>query len=351
MVAAKSRLRTKVTATLAAARSSVIAMSRCSMRGAISATTAATCWRRSGFARLSTNTRTGRSYLRMRSARPATASSAPKAILKKPSMICSSVKVFCSAARSRAMRGCSARVRSTDKASTSDASATDVRARRAQRYAARARMGGASARRGEPGGAALQGADAVGEAAARFLAARRRRAIHRAGRRAGFRKNGLDARTGAFEHRGEPHHLRRHVVDPFAQQRVLDALGGPRRFGIALHRGDLALELRALLARPVELRLGRCFLRGERVGCRAVAAIDARQLLTQVGLDAARRLEVEPQLIALGPAVAQPAGLFGQSRFKFGHAPAENLGLGCLHGQLVLELPDPFAQFLHLPAL
>ena len=82
-----------------------------------------------------------------------------------------------------------------------------------------------------------------------------------------------------------------------------------------------------------------------------MAAIDARQLLTQVGLDAAHRLEVEPQLIALAFALAQHAGLFGQSRFKFGHAPAENLGLGCLHGQLVLELPDPFAQLLHLPAL
>ena len=53
---------------------------------------ASTCGVRSGVARLSMKTRTGPSYLRMRSTPPATWNSAPKVTLKKPSMISASVK-------------------------------------------------------------------------------------------------------------------------------------------------------------------------------------------------------------------------------------------------------------------
>ena len=54
-----------------------------------------------GVARLSMKTRTGPSYLRMRSTPPATWNSAPNVTLKKPSMISASVKVLRSAARRR----------------------------------------------------------------------------------------------------------------------------------------------------------------------------------------------------------------------------------------------------------
>src|SRR6185437_5515695 len=72
---------------------SAMAMSRCCTCWPISATTLASSALRSG--RLPpANTRTGPSYLRMRSTRPASWNSVPKLVLKNPSMISASVKSF-----------------------------------------------------------------------------------------------------------------------------------------------------------------------------------------------------------------------------------------------------------------
>ena len=66
----------------------IVRASRCfPLPEELSATTSATCLLRSGLARFSTNTRTGTSYLRTRSTRPATWNSAPNTIRKKPSTI------------------------------------------------------------------------------------------------------------------------------------------------------------------------------------------------------------------------------------------------------------------------
>src|SRR5438045_1802189 len=73
----------------------------------MSATTFASCSYRS--ARLpSANTRTGASYLRMRSTRPARWYSAPNAVFRNPSMISLSVKAFFSVRWREAMEGISA---------------------------------------------------------------------------------------------------------------------------------------------------------------------------------------------------------------------------------------------------
>src|SRR5437899_1226355 len=73
----------------------------------MSATTFASCVLRSG--RLaSANTRTGASYFRMRSTRPARWYSAPNAVFKNPSMISLSVNVFFSARWRDATAGISA---------------------------------------------------------------------------------------------------------------------------------------------------------------------------------------------------------------------------------------------------
>ena len=56
----------------------------------------------------SANTRTGVSYFRMRSTRPASWNSAPNAVLRNPSTISLSVKVFFSARWRAAMAGISA---------------------------------------------------------------------------------------------------------------------------------------------------------------------------------------------------------------------------------------------------
>src|SRR5216684_7315649 len=73
----------------------------------MSATTFASCSFRS--ARLpSANTRTGASYFRMRSTRPARWYSAPNAVFRNPSVISLSVKVFFSARWRDAMAGISA---------------------------------------------------------------------------------------------------------------------------------------------------------------------------------------------------------------------------------------------------
>src|SRR6185312_9030424 len=72
---------------------SAMAMSRCCTCWPISATTLASSALRSG--RLPpANTRTGPSYLRMRSTRPASWNSVPKLVLKNPSMISAAVKSF-----------------------------------------------------------------------------------------------------------------------------------------------------------------------------------------------------------------------------------------------------------------
>ena len=65
----------------------------------MSATIVAIWARRSGAPRLTTKTRTGSSNLRMRSARRSNCSSAPNAVLKKPSLISASLKLVRSAAR------------------------------------------------------------------------------------------------------------------------------------------------------------------------------------------------------------------------------------------------------------
>src|SRR6185437_13696798 len=108
MVRGRSRSRTRLTTTLAPSRDSVIAISRCCTRRAMSATTLASSAFRSGRTVPSANTRTGMLYFRMRSTRPARWNSAPNAVLRNPSMISVSVKVFFSARWREAMAGISA---------------------------------------------------------------------------------------------------------------------------------------------------------------------------------------------------------------------------------------------------
>src|SRR5947207_2919325 len=107
MVRNRSRSRTSLTVTLALLLVSAMAMSRCRTRCAMSATTFASCSFRS--ARLpSANTRTGASYFRMRSTRPARWYSAPNAVFINPSMISLSVNVFFSTRWRDAMAAISA---------------------------------------------------------------------------------------------------------------------------------------------------------------------------------------------------------------------------------------------------
>ena len=122
---------------------------------------------------------------------------------------------------------------------------------------------GAGSRRGARG-CGLQRADAVGERALvvvrRFSAVRaafRARTIEVLHPRAPgltafgnrLRQHGFDRRTGAFEHGREAGHLGRDVIDPLAQERVLDPLGRPGGLRIALHGRNLALQPAAVLDR------------------------------------------------------------------------------------------------------
>ena len=63
-----------------------------------------------------------------------------------------------------------------------------------------------------------------------------------------------------------------------------------------------------------------------------------RELLAQVGLDPARRIDVGAQLVALALAVGEQARLLGQPHLHVGDAPAQDLGFGGLRRELALEL-------------
>ena len=158
-------------------------------------------------------------------------------------------------------------------------------------------------------------------------------------------------RAGAFEHRGQPRHFGRDVVDALAQQRVLDPLGRPGRFRLALHRGELALQLGAILARALELAFGHRLFGAQRFGGARVAALDGAELLAQIGLDAPRRVHIHAQLVALALAVGEHARLLGQPHLHVGDAAAHDLGFAGLRRELALELADAGAEVLHVAAL
>src|SRR3954467_14541761 len=129
MVRNRSRSRTSFTRTFAASLESIMAMSRCCTRLPMSATTFASCALRSARS-LSAKTRTGPSNLRMRSTRPARWYSAPNAVLRKPSTISPSVKLFFSARWREAIAGNSP---ATAMVAVSGTSATVASASRAMR--------------------------------------------------------------------------------------------------------------------------------------------------------------------------------------------------------------------------
>ena len=83
----------------------------------------------------------------------------------------------------------------------------------------------------------------------------------------------------------------------------------------------------------------------------AVAALDGAELLAQIGLDPARRIDIDAQLVALALAVGEQARLLGQPHFHVGDAAAHDLGFGGLRRELALELADAGAEVLHVAAL
>src|SRR4029079_10445381 len=68
-------------------------------------------------------------------------------------------------------------------------------------------------------------------------------------------KQGFDRRVAAVERNRQPRDLGGSVVDPFAQDGIFHAFRRPGLLGLALHRGDLLLQL-ALFS----LRLGELIL-------------------------------------------------------------------------------------------
>ena len=146
-------------------------------------------------------------------------------------------------------------------------------------------------------------------------------------------------RAGPFQHRGEARDFRRDVVDALAQQRVLDPLGRPGRFRLALHRGKLrAAAWRGPRAR---VRAGSrpCVFSARSASvARAVAALDGAELLAQIGLDPPRRIDIDAQLVALALAVGEHARLLGQPHLHVGDAAAHDLGFVGLRRELALEL-------------
>ena len=119
-------------------------------------------------------------------------------------------------------------------------------------------------------------------------------------------------RARAFERRGEAGDFGGDVVDALAQQRVLDALGRPGRFRVALHDRKLALQLVALLDRERELGfelldIGAEFVRGD-----GAAAADGGQFAAQIGLGLARGFGVVAQLFDLIIALGERAALVAE---------------------------------------
>ena len=115
-------------------------------------------------------------------------------------------------------------------------------------------------------------------------------------------------------------------------------------FGLALHRGQLALQLGAVLARAVELAFGQHLFAAQRLGRGVVAPLDGRELLAQIGLDAARRVKIGAQLVALALAVGEHARLLGKAQLEVGHAAAHDLGFGRLRRELAFQIADAQAR-------
>jgi len=81
-----------------------------------------------------------------------------------------------------------------------------------------------------------------------------------AGDRPVCRQHGLDRRIRPFELHREFGDFGGDIVDAFAQQRILHALGRPRALGLLLDRVDIALQLAALVARDTKLFFDRGLL-------------------------------------------------------------------------------------------
>src|SRR5215216_475319 len=276
------------------------------------------------------NTRTGPSYLRITSVRPRRRSSAPNTVLKNPRAISASLNVLRSAAR-RALISASSPPAGAPLASRR-APNSKIKAGRTIRAgimahrpcrAAGLRSGG----RREPGGARLQGADAIRKAALGILdgdhgrilrACHWRRAVGGglSARRGRLGQNGIDRRIRALQRGSEPRDLGRDVIDAFAQQRILDPLGRPRRLSLALHGCQFALQLCPLFARALELALDERLVGAQRFGGGVVAAVERRQLAAQIGFDPPRRLDLEPELVALAFALRELAALCGEMRLE-----------------------------------
>src|SRR5262249_52119832 len=129
-----------------------------------------------------------------------------------------------------------------------------------------------------------------------------------------------------------------------------DPLRRPRGLRFALHRGKLPLQLGAVLAGALELRLDQGLLGPQRLERIAVPAIGDGELLAQVRLDLARGFGIAPMLVALLLALHQFAALVGKAHLESGKPPAEDLGLRDLAGQLALQLGDALAELLYLAA-
>ena len=107
-------------------------------------------------------------------------------------------------------------------------------------------------------------------------------------------------------------------------------------FRIALHRGDLALQLAALLDRGGELRFELADVGAELVHGAAAAPAGILELFAQIALGPARGLELAAQPLDLEFALGQEPALIAEPRFQLLHAAAQDLGFGRLHEQLPL---------------
>ena len=121
-----------------------------------------------------------------------------------------------------------------------------------------------------------------------------------------------DRRARAFQRGGEAGDFGGDVVDAFAQQRILDALGRPGRFRIALHDRKLALQLVALLDGERELRFELLDVGTELVRGDGATAADRCQFAAQIGFGLARGFGVVAQLFDLVIALGECAALVAE---------------------------------------